>query len=341
MTDLTAEAPRPVEFSTVGLPDQRRIELWEDHNAEALIGLRCRTLDAGVFEATEINVRLDRVQLARVSGTSHVVERDAEVIRRRPADAIALYFSLVGEAFFYHQDGVRVVRPGQLLICDADRSFLRGFSHGLEELVVKVPREVFTEVTGVQRLSEPVVVDFGNGASAYAGALARQVGLAARAVDPVAADEHTVLELVSALTTGGRDRLSMAHLAAARAFIECHLADPGLCAPQVAAAIGISARHLSRVFAEDGSTLPKYVLRRRLASAHALLRKPGAMSMTIAEMAHACGFVSADHFSRAFAARFGERATDVRRRAVAERAVPTDRNRPDRNRPDPNSPAPP
>ena len=338
MTHLTAEAPRPVEFSTVGLPDQRRIELWEDHNAEALIGLRCRTLDASVFEATEINVRLDRVQLARVSGTSHVVERDAEVIRRRPADAIALYFSLVGEAFFYHQDGVRVVRPGQLLICDADRSFLRGFSHGLEELVVKVPREVFADVTGMQRLSEPVVVDFGNGASAYAsayaGALARQVGRAARAVDPVAADEHTVLELVSALTTGGRDRLSMAHLAAARAFIECHLADTGLSAPQVAAGIGISARHLSRVFAEDGSTLPKYVIRRRLGAAHAMLRNPGAVSMTIAEVAHACGFVSADHFSRAFGARFGERATDVRRRAVAERAVPTDRNRPDQKSPD-------
>ena len=323
MTQLTAEAPRPVEFSTVGLPDQRRIELWEDHNAETLIGLRCRTLDATAFEATEINVQLDRVQLARVSGTSHVVERDAEVIRHRPADAIALYFSLVGEAFFYHQDGVRVLRPGQLLMCDADRPFMRGFSHGLEELVVKVPREVFADLTGTECLPEPVVVDFGKGASAYAGALARQVGRAARAVGAVPADERTVLELVSALTSGGCDQLSMAHPAAARAFIESHLADPGLSAPQVAAGIGISARHLSRVFAEDGTTLPKYVLGRRLGTAHAMLRKPGAVSMTIAEVAHACGFVSADHFSRAFGARFGERATDVRRRAVSARAVPT------------------
>jgi AraC-like DNA-binding protein len=325
MTHLTAEAPGPgpVEFTTVGLPDQRRIELWEGHNAEALIGLRCRTIDATAFEATEINVQLDRVQLARVRGTSHVVERDVEVIRRRPADAIALYFSLVGEAFFYHQDGVRVVRPGQLLMCDADRPFLRGFSRGLEELVVKVPREVFAGATGIGCLPDPVVVDFGEGGSAYAGALARQVGRAARAVDPVAADEHTVLELVAALATGGRDRLSPAHLAAARAFIGGHLADQGLSASQVAAGIGISTRHLSRVFAEEGTTLPKYVLERRLGAARAMLRKP-AVSMTIAEVAHACGFVSADHFSRAFGVRFGERASDVRRRAVAARAVQTD-----------------
>jgi AraC-like DNA-binding protein len=326
MTHLTAEAPGPgpVEFSTVGLPDQRRIELWEGHNAEALIGLRCRTIDATAFEATELNVQLDRVQLARVRGTSHVVERDVEVIRQRPAEAIALYFSLAGEAFFYHRDGVRVVRPGQLLICDADRPFVRGFSRGLEELVVKVPREVFAEVTGVGRLSDPVVVDFGEGGSAYAAALARQVGRAARALDPVAADERTVLELVAELAIGGRDRLSPAHLAAARAFIGSRLADPGLCAAQVAAGIGISTRHLSRVFAEEGTTLPKYVLERRLATARAMLRGPGAVSMTIAEVAHACGFVSADHFSRAFGACFGERASDVRRRAVAARAVQTD-----------------
>ena len=323
MTQLAAEVPRPVEFSTAGLPDQRRIELWEGHNAEALIGLRCRTIDATALEATEINVRLDRVQLARVRGTSHVVERDVEVIRHRPADAIALYLNLVGEAFFYHQDGVRMVRPGQLLICDADRPFLRGFSHGLEELVVKVPRELFVEVTGVRRLGEPIVVEFGGGENPYAEALAHQVGRAARSVDPVAADEHTVLELVSALANGGRRQLSTALLVAARAFIGSRLTDPGLSAPQVAAGIGISTRHLSRVFAEEGTTLPKYVLEQRLATAQAVLRKPDSASMTVAEVAHACGFVSADHFSRAFCARFGERATDARRRAVAARAEPT------------------
>ncbi|MFC1436796.1 AraC family transcriptional regulator [Streptacidiphilus sp. N1-10] len=324
MTQLTAEAPRPVEFSTVGLPEQRRIELWEGHNADALIGLRCRTIDAAVLEATELNLQLDRVHLARVRGTSHVVERDAEVIRRRPADAVALYFSLVGEAFFYHRDGVRVVRPGQLLICDADRPFLRGFSNGLEELVVKVPREVFAAVTGTGRPAEPVVVDFGSGGSPYARALARQVGRAARAVDPVAADERALLELVAALATGGRDGLSPAHLAAARAFIGIHLADPGLSAPQVAAAVGLSTRHLSRVFAGEGTTLPKYVLERRLEAAHAMLQRPGSSATTVAETAHACGFASADHFSRAFAARFGERATDLRRRAVAARAMAPD-----------------
>src|SRR3954447_25615570 len=116
-------APGPVGFSTVGLPEEQRVELWESHNADTLIGLRCRTLTATALEATEINVELDRVHLARVRGSSHVVERDLTMIRERPAEAVALFFSLVGEAFFYHDDGVRTVQPGQMLMCDTDRPF--------------------------------------------------------------------------------------------------------------------------------------------------------------------------------------------------------------------------
>ena len=93
-------AAGPVRFTTVGLPEEQRTALWEDHNADALIGLRCRTLDEATLEATEINLQLPRVHLARVIGNPHVVERTSEVIRHTPAEAIACYITLVGEAFF-------------------------------------------------------------------------------------------------------------------------------------------------------------------------------------------------------------------------------------------------
>lgn len=306
----------PVAFSTAGLPEARRVELWEDHNAATLIGLRCRTLTGDGLEATEINVQLERVHLARVRGNPHAVERDHTLIRRRPADAVALFFSLAGQAFFYDEDGVRVVEPGQMLMCDPDRPFMRGFSGGLEELVVKVPRAVFAELTGVDHVVRPAVLDFAT-ANPVARALARAAGAAARSDDPRPVDEDALLQLVAALAGGDRDGLSAAHLAAARAYVDRHLADPALSASRVAAAVGISPRHLSRVFAEAGPSVPQYVLARRLAAARALLAGPAAGGATIAEVARRCGFASAAHFSNAFRAHFGERATDVRRRALA------------------------
>jgi AraC-like DNA-binding protein len=313
----------PIEFSTAGLPDQQRIALWEGHNADALIGLRCRTLDSPLLEATERNLQLDSVGLARVVGTSHVVERDAALIRRRPSEAVVLYFSLVGEAFFYSEDGVRTVGPGQLLVCDADRAFMRGFSRGLDELVVKVPRSVFGDLTGVGSLEHPMVLDFAKGGNVHATALAHHVGRATRSVDPVPPDEWSILELISVLTTGARDDLHRAHRAAARSYIEHRLGDPSLSASQIADAVGISARHLSRVFAADGTSVPRHVLGRRLEVARALLETPAGATMSIAQVAHRCGFTSAAHFSRAFTARFEARASDVRRAAVTGRAAPS------------------
>lgn len=313
---------RPRAFTTVGLPDQQRVRLWESHNATALIGLRCRSLRTEVLEATEINLQLDRMHLARVRGTSHVVERDEALVRAGPTESVALFFNLVGEAFFYHDEGVWSLRPGQLLMCDADRPFMRGFSQGLEELVLKIPRELFGSVTGIHQLARPIVWDFSNEEQPIAHALARCVGAAVGAHEQQPVAEESLIDLVAALCAPGREDLHTAHLRAVDTYLDVHYRDSALSARRVAAAVGVSTRHLSRLLAQAGTTLPEYVLNRRLEAARALLQTPEATSMTIAEVAHRCGFVSSAHFSNAFTTRFGERASDVRRRAVAIRSLP-------------------
>jgi AraC-like DNA-binding protein len=305
----------PKVFSTAGLPDARRIELWESHNAAALIGLSCHTAGPGALAAAELNVQAGRVELARVGASPHVVERTAGVVRRSPADAIAVYLALRGEAWFDDGDGTRALRPGHVLICDADRPFARGFSRGLEELAIKVPRPAFTELTGLASLRVPVIAGFAHRGDPYARALARLAGRAARAQNAVAADERALLELVTVLVAGRDAGTAVAYRAAARSFIEEQLPDPGLDAARVAAAVGISGRHLSRVFAADGTSVPQHVLSRRLALAHALLADPAGPAETVADVAARCGFTSATYFSHAFRERFGERAGDVRRRA--------------------------
>ncbi|HWG26689.1 AraC family transcriptional regulator [Actinospica sp.] len=301
----------PVRFSTVGLPDGQRIARWEAHNADALIGLRCRSLDERTLEATEINLQLPTLHLARVIGPSHLVERTTEIIRRAPSDAFACYFSLVGEAFFYHDDGIRTLRPGQLVICDADRPFVRGFSRGLEELVVKVPRERFREATGIDSLSEPRTLDFAHGGDLHARTLARLVGAAVRSEGEGPVDDETLLGLLGALLADDRPgAVGAAHLAAAKTYVEEHLTESGLNAARIAGGVGISERHLSRVFAPSGTTVPQYVLGRRLERARTMLAE-GVGVLSVAEVAAATGFGSAARFSHMFKERYGVRATDV------------------------------
>ena len=302
----------PKAFSTTGLPAARQVELWETHNATALIGLDVQASEPLV--ATELNVRLSHVDLARVNGSAHVVRRTREVIERSPAGAIAVYLSLRGAAWFECADRAYTLRPGNILISETDRPFARGFRRGLEELVVKVDRTALLEVP---QLCRPIITSsHDNGPSGlYARTLAKITGRATRTNRPVLADERTVLDLIAALAAGGAIFPATAHRAAARSYIEEHLTDPRLGAEEVAAAIGISERQLSRVFAADGTSIPRHILSRRLYLAYSMLfgSADGQSAETVANVAARCGFTSATYFSHTFRQHFGHRASDVRR----------------------------
>jgi AraC-like DNA-binding protein len=312
----------PSVFSTAGLPEERRVELWESHNATALIGLVVHAPHP--LTATERNLQLATVHLARVSGTAHVVERSAQVIQRGPAEAVAVYLSVRGDSWFRHDGGTEALRPGSVVACDADRPFARGFARGLEELVVKVPRQALAEHAGLSAppaSPAPRVASFASGPHAsdsYARALARMAGRATAARQPVPADEHALLDLVAVLIAGRQAAQAVAHRAAAKSYIEDHLTDSGLGAEQVAHAIGISTRQLSRVFAADDASIPRHILARRLELAYSLLAAPSDAGGTggtssVAEIGARCGFTSMAYFSHAFAECFGQRASDVRR----------------------------
>ncbi len=150
-------------FSTADLPQADRIGLWEEYQDEHLIGLRCRTLDSGPFLATEVQAERGRVRLARVTGTPHLVERSGADIRRTPTESVVLYLGRGGESFFHHEHGTVVLAPGQLVVCDADRPFFRGFNSGLDELVVQVPRDALAELAGghLPDLRRPLVIGGG------------------------------------------------------------------------------------------------------------------------------------------------------------------------------------
>ncbi|WP_300680895.1 AraC family transcriptional regulator [Nocardioides sp.] len=313
MTDVPESAN---VFSTRALPEENRVALWEDHNLHELITLRCRTLGGGALEATMVNRQVGEFHLARVEGNAHVIERTPELVRTQPSDAIAIYLTLFGEAFFYHEDAVRTVRPGQLLICDVDRPFMRGFSQGLEELAIKVPREAFRSLTGQATVGVPQLMDFAQG-STEARTLARLVGRAVRSTDPRPIDEGVIGNLIADVLTGKPADTGTVLLVTAQAFIDEHATEANLTAARVADAVGISERHLSRVFATSGGTLPQYILTRRLERARSLLMTEP--EITVAEVAVRTGFGSATYFSHAFRDRYGERATDVRRQARARR----------------------
>jgi AraC-like DNA-binding protein len=301
-------------FSTRGLKDDHRIQQWEDHNARALLPLKVRSLEDQPLDATEVNLRLPQLTFARVRASPHIVERTPAHIATAPSDGAAFYFSLAGDAFFYHQKGVHLQRPGTLLICDVSRPFLRGFAQGLHELVLTVRREVFEAVAGRGLPETPIVISFANAATTdmHAAAMARlvQQSLISADAESLAATERTALELVHCLFNADRANSLSARRRTAIAWIQQNLRDPSISVSSVARAIGVSERQIARAFEETGAGVARTIADMRLTLAHRILSTPG--SLTVQDVAQYCGFVSASHFSRVFRQRYEQTPTEVR-----------------------------
>jgi transcriptional regulator GlxA family with amidase domain len=80
--------------------------------------------------------------------------------------------------------------------------------------------------------------------------------------------------------------------------------------PEIARALGLSRRQLERLFERDlGKTPARYFMELRLERARHLLQQT---RMPVIEVAMACGFASAAHFSRSFRRRYGSSPKAVR-----------------------------
>lgn len=95
---------------------------------------------------------------------------------------------------------------------------------------------------------------------------------------------------------------------------------------QIAAAVELSPRQLERLFGKYLRATPgRYYLELRLDRARMLLLQT---TKPILDIAVACGFASASHFSRCYRARYGHKPSEERSAAVVERMPNLGRARP-------------
>lgn len=133
------------------------------------------------------------------------------------------------------------------------------------------------------------------------------------------ATKHDIAELICIIHTDPLTQLSD-HLALYRQkgappfSHQDRLDAPLLSCDRVAAATGISSRHLTRLFTLEGSTPSRYLQDKRLERARLLLTSPQGRRLDIAEVAYRHGFSSQAHFPRAFKARYGMTASEARSR---------------------------
>ncbi|MFF8831150.1 helix-turn-helix domain-containing protein [Streptomyces sp. NPDC015131] len=155
---------------------------------------------------------------------------------------------------------------------------------------------------GVARLLVPLLVTVAESAAAYPAHVGQGVA-------------GTVADLLGTLAAGrgpGARALSRAgdHAGMARRvrqFVNENLGDPALGPELIAARHQVSVRYLHKVFEGEGTTLSRWIRRRRLEECRRELARPvrGDAGTSLAAVARRWGFANAAHFSRSFRAAYG------------------------------------
>lgn len=306
--------PGAVTFDTRVVAPHERIDFWEEHCAEKVVGLRCSCLSEQGLDARYHYFDFGRMKMIDISGGEHFIERTPYLLRRREKDSAFLTVILNGKIFVNRSGQCVVAEAGDVVLYDTNQAYMHGFPAFARQVIFEIPGEDFRARFGDWSLQN--VVHFGGSANP-----ARMIPFA---LQEVMRDVHTsglscseagamlerrvwdVMETAYSLVTGGaRSTYNAQLLLRARKHITENLSDPELSPSTIAASMGISLRHLNRLFEGEALSLVAYIQDKRLEGARRDLRQRGAFNTSVSDICYKWGFKSLAHFSRKFSERFG------------------------------------
>lgn len=299
-----------------------RFDFWHEVICRAFVRLEAEALPlAGTFHAEIASAQLGPLNLTRVTAEPHAVHRSPALIGDEPRDEILVSIQLTGTSIIEQDDRQAVLRPGDFALYDATRPYGLTMPDRFEMLVLQFDRQFLVErcpspelLTAI-RLSndKPVTAPVsaflrsleGIALGHSAGAVSRQ--LASSALDLLGV---ALADQFGSQACTGNERTM--HYLRACTYINAYADDPDLDPAAIASAVGLSLRSLHQVFHDNGTTVGRAVLNRRLARCMDDLVSPSTARRTITEIALSHGFKTSAHFSRCFSDAYGMTPSEAR-----------------------------
>ncbi|WP_071074449.1 helix-turn-helix domain-containing protein [Mesorhizobium sp. LCM 4577] len=269
-----------------------------------------------------VSVNLGSCRLSEIRAKSHLVVNDRAFWRSFDPDAIKILMQLKGRSRFEQQQTAIDLGPRAAIIYDPVRAYSLQNLSDVDQLILQVPRSTFGDET-LARLSAPVPLP-GEGDSLthiVSGLMQMAIGEAHK-LDEAGCRRvgESLIQLVNGLIQAKpmAPEFRRSPLEALRerivAYIDANLARSSLSAEDIARHMGCSRRYLHRAFEGEGMTLERFVWDRRLERSKEELLSPARASVSISEIAFACGFNSSAHFSRAFKSKYDVSPRELRER---------------------------
>jgi AraC-like DNA-binding protein len=314
-------------WSTAALPAREQFAFWRDVVWQAFTPVSLTAQDTGTFASTVAVGRAGPIRVARIRSRPQSVSRTASLVASSPGDVYFVNLPLSRGTSGAQGGRTADLAPGDFVTLDGAQPFELRFSEPFEQVSVMLPHDVLAPALRGRDVATGLRV---RGTSGVGAVASRTMLTLAQRCDAIGEAEGRELagclaELIALASGGARmsprllDRrlVFQALLDAAQRDLD----DPCLTPGAVAEQVGVSVRHLQQLFAENGTTFGRWLLRRRLELCRQDLLDPALSGWTVAELAARRGLCDPSYFSRVFKAEYGVTPRELRRgvlRADAE-----------------------
>ena len=317
--------------STEGLSGRKKVEYWNDIATSAMMAMTADPADVATFCGRMSRADVGDVRAVEVFSHSARVQRSPGHIARSGETAFLLELQLDGTSIARQGGREARLNAGDFTLLDSARPFEVRCAAPMKLLVLKVPRALLGKYLGCpeamaaiamctasasNELTSRFLRDLWRWSSTALGDSTRSEHAARAALELIACAYGTLPDARANIGAAGAHRIRVID------YIETHLSDPDLSPTAIAEALRMSCRYLHRVWkAEDGESLARYVLRRRLEECARALRDPLYVGRSITAIAFDWGFVGVPHFCSAFRDQYGLSPSEYRTSAAPKRCA--------------------
>jgi AraC-like DNA-binding protein len=276
--------------------------------------------------AEDISVRIGlgtvgALRICSARATAVTIHRTQRLAREDEEPAVFLGLQVTGTSLVAQNGRQCVLGPGEFAVYESISPYTLLFDEGVDHHFIRIPRSVLALPDRLLRDVSAVALGPGNPVARLAFGYFSQLADSDDLHQDIRADavvEPSAELLRAALTSQyGSSGLAKGPLDTTLGlritrYLRAHLADPGLSPARIAAAHGISVRHLYAVLSRSGISLGDWIRTHRLAECRRELAGPNGRRRTIAATGRNWGFLDATHFSKVFKQAYGISPRDWR-----------------------------
>ncbi|MGZ5013917.1 MAG: AraC-like ligand-binding domain-containing protein [Methylobacter sp.] len=314
-----------LKFSTNDIPQRERVD-W-------LREVICREYaNVEIISPAHANLSQElaiypwgSLQLSTIQSSAISLERLSREPHLNSQDAYFAVMLLSGD-YLLEQNGREVLlQPGDMTIYDATRPHRIHCPGEFTKLILSIPRIVLRDrVAGIDRCTA-LRIPGTQGIGCIAANFLRSSAIH---VDQLQAHEFSsisdhALDLLTLAITSVRpvdfnlSRSQSVSLNRIKTFIEKNLQDADLDTGVIVRYGGLSARYINHLFEDEGTSLIRYVWKRRLENCRKDMLNPAYAGHRLSDIAFRWGFNDTAHFSRAFRQQFGCSPREFRQQNIA------------------------